>query len=83
MKMVNNTITKPITNNMAQQTSVEWLIEQLMERDFIKKNYEIFEKAKAMEKEQIIDAYWNGTIDISKEQALSEAEDFYNSYYNI
>jgi hypothetical protein len=68
---------------MAQQTSVEWLIEQLMERDFIKKNYEIFEKAKAMEKEQIIDAYWNGTIDISKEQALSEAEDFYNSYYNI
>ena len=43
----------------------------------------ILEQAKAMEKEQIKDAYWNGTIDISKEDALTEAEDFYNSYYNI
>ena len=39
------------------QTAVEWLIEQLMERDFIKKNYEIIEQAKAMEKEQIEKAY--------------------------
>jgi hypothetical protein len=41
---------------MAQQTAVEWLVEQLMERDFIKKNYEIIEQAKVMEKYQILNA---------------------------
>ena len=39
-------------NRMAQQTSVEWLVEQLMERDFIEKNHEIIEQAKQMEKDQ-------------------------------
>lgn len=39
------------------QTAVEWLIEQLMERGFQEKNYEILEQAKKMEKKQLIDAY--------------------------
>jgi len=41
---------------MAKQTAVEWLVEQLMERDFIKKNFEIIEQAKEMEKDQIIES---------------------------
>ena len=61
------------------QTAVDWLVKELELEGY---DYTI-QKAKALEKEQIKDAYWNGTIDISKEQALIEAEDFYNSYYNI
>lgn len=67
---------------MAQQTSVSWLIEFIQDH-CIRIDEKVIEQAKAMEKQQIMDAYWNGTIDISKEDALAEAEDFYNSYYNI
>ena len=78
---------------MGQQTAVEWLIEQMKNGNFESwhtKNkwntsYHAQEKtleiAKAMEKEQIKDAYWNGTMHISKEEALSDAEKFYNEYY--
>jgi hypothetical protein len=69
---------------MAQQTAIEWFVEQLEEfgsDDFkiVFKNQ--FEQAKAMEKEQIMDAYWNGTIDIDKKDALIEAEFFYKETY--
>lgn len=66
-------------NNMTNQTAIEWLVKEL-ELEGYDHTIKI---AKAIEKEQIKDAYWNGTIDISKENALAEAEDFYNSYYNI
>jgi hypothetical protein len=61
------------------QTAVEWFYQRILAEDI----KPVFEQAKAMEKEQIKDAYWNGTIDISKDEALNYAEDFYNSYYNI
>jgi hypothetical protein len=38
-------------------TSIEWLIDQLMERGFQEKNYEILNQAKEMHKQEIIDAY--------------------------
>jgi hypothetical protein len=41
----------------------------------------IKEQAKAMEKEQIIDAYWNGTTDMEKDDALLMGEDYFNEYY--
>ena len=63
---------------MAQQTAVEYLIEQLMERDFIKKNYEIIVQAKAMEKEQIINAW----IATDNELQRIAAEEYYNETYN-
>ena len=59
------------------QTAVEWFYQRILAKDI----KEIFEQAKAMEKEQIIDAYWNGTTDIEKQDALSDAEKFYNEYY--
>jgi hypothetical protein len=64
------------------QTAVGWLALRYHHRQGYLTQNDIAE-AKALEKEQLKDAYWNGTIDISKEEALSEAEDFYNSYYNI
>ena len=47
---------------MAQQTAVEWLAENIHLIHSLIWN-DIIEQAKAMEKEQIIDAFDTGTID--------------------
>jgi hypothetical protein len=60
------------------QTAVEWLVKEFNLEEF-KASVEL---AKAKEKEQIIDAYWNGTVDIDKKYAILEAEEFYNETYN-
>jgi hypothetical protein len=51
---------------MAQQTAVEWLLEQIENKngkEFTSYYTEFIEQAKAMEKEQIVDAYRNGAND--------------------
>jgi hypothetical protein len=71
---------------MAQQTAVEWL-----EKQFDKytsggvnvpnnKIFKLTEKAKAMEKEQIMDAFYDGKLlyDISNK---FDAEQYYNDKY--
>ncbi len=75
-----------------QQTAVEWLIKKL-ESSLINTtgDYKVkliiglsdIEQAKEMEKEQIKDAYYNGTTDEirTKEELLFEAEHFYNETY--
>ena len=63
---------------MEKQTAVEWLQSLHKKGILIAKS---FEMAKEMEKQQILDAYWNGTIDMEKKDALIEAEHFYNEYY--
>ena len=45
---------------MSKQTAVEWLIEQIVNHNGV--NSKTFEKAKAMEREQIIEAYNNGDL---------------------
>jgi hypothetical protein len=68
---------------MAQKTAVEWLFDQIPLEWTIKGSAKkILEQAKQMEKEQIMDAYWNGTVDIDKKDALIEAEIFYKETYN-
>ena len=54
------------------QTAVQWLVEQLMERDFINKNKEIIEQAKAMEKEQ---------LNIARLDGINLANKGYGKYY--
>jgi len=67
---------------MAQQTAVDFIIENLPQIDWDDPFYVgLLQESKQMEKEQIIDAYWNGTTDIKKQDALSDAEKFYNEYY--
>lgn len=63
---------------MKQQTAVEWLVKEFNLESYIASVNFAMEK----EKEQIIDAYWNGTIDLSKEEAFIEAKDFYEGQYN-
>jgi hypothetical protein len=71
---------------MKKQTAVEWLYSELhknnISNDSIKsriyKESEIWNQAKAMEKEQIIEAYWAGSQNWDSEQ---EAEQYYKETF--
>ena len=56
------------------QTAVEWLVDELLDGKLLMPS--LIEKAKAMEKEQIKDAYDEGDIQ------LVNAEQYYNQTYN-
>ena len=64
---------------MKQQTAVEWLedkVSQILDWDLI----ELFEEAKAMEKDQIMNAYIDGKpLDFSQGD---NARQYYNETYN-
>lgn len=64
-----------------KQTAIEWLYEQLDEKlqewNFIK---EVFEEAKEMEKEQIIDAWDNG-IQCEWGSDIRNSEQYYNTTF--
>jgi hypothetical protein len=67
---------------MAQQTAVDWLANEISTKvgtnDLLD---DLYKQAKAIEKEQIKEAYWNGTSDMEKPDALLMAEDYFNQYY--
>jgi hypothetical protein len=68
-----------------KQTAVEWLIEHL-NLDETSPNYNKLttEKAKEMEKEQIIESYCQGCFDISKDENIfprETSEQYYNQTY--
>ncbi len=77
---------------MAQQTAVEWLIEQLAKKHnefqaltFYYDHKDQIEQAKKMEKEQIIDANIAGMefIPVDPNKYQQDAEQYYNETYNI
>jgi len=51
-----------------KQTAVEWLRQELLKRDMDISIKDLFDQAKEMEKEQIIEAYCNGDDNISAKQ---------------
>ena len=74
-----------------KQTAVDWLVEQYANENY---GIEIYEQAKAMEKEQIIDARvsgfassaegWNGEIPCMKWSEMvreTKCEEYYNETY--
>ena len=64
---------------MAQQTAIEWFYQRILAEDI----KEVFEQAKAMEKEQIMYAFnWAAYEQASnRELDLSAAEVYYNKKY--
>jgi hypothetical protein len=66
-----------------KQTAVEWLIEQFQEQNTPRKWKEIIEQAKAMEKEQIIDANIAGQMFIAAcpGHYKNDAEDYYKETF--
>ena len=64
-------------NNMKTQTAVEWLYETLWKQTDFSLPNNILEQAKAMEKEQIIDAVDGFPLD----KRHLEGEQYYNETY--
>jgi len=58
---------------MKQQTAVEWFYQRILAKDI----KEVYEQAKEMEKEQIIDAFDSGLA-----YDYDESETYYNKTYN-
>jgi hypothetical protein len=67
-------------NNNKQQTAVEWLVEQLYAPCRGIPSH-IIEKAKEMEKEQIMDAHLTGLIHPLEIEATKQAEQYYNETF--
>jgi hypothetical protein len=69
------------------KTAVEWLIDMLVTENQITlkgENYKLFDRAQAMEKEQIVEAYCNGSLDITKDENIfprETSEQYYNETF--
>ena len=63
---------------MEKQTAVEWLIEQIRNEKYIEDID--FQKAKEMEKQQIIDAHWNVGNECA-EVNIIESEQYYKETF--
>jgi len=61
-------------------TSIEWLIEQLMERGFQEKNFEILNQAKEMHKQEIIDAV-DSNFSYSSNEYPTLGEQYYHKTF--
>ena len=57
-----------------KQTAVELLEQQLKERYSLMNSEPLFEQAKEMEKEQIIEGYCNGCADLIKDENIFPRE---------
>jgi hypothetical protein len=69
-----------------KQTAVEWLIHQLITENEVTlkgENYKLFEIAKEIEREQIIDAYKEGCFDniLDEKTDKIRAEQYYNETF--
>ena len=63
------------------KTAVDWLIDMLVTENEITlkgENYKLFDQAKAMEKEQIINAYY---YDPNCDEIKDDAEQYYNKTF--
>jgi predicted adenine nucleotide alpha hydrolase (AANH) superfamily ATPase len=67
-----------------EQTAVEWLWQMLIEGNYINDIEELKEKAKEMEKEQIIESYCQGCFDIIQDENIfprETSEQYYNQTF--
>ena len=70
-------------SNETKQTAIDWLIEQwpILESDLPDW---LIQQAKEMEKEQIAEAYWNGSDGIEdKSSILKIGIEYYNDTYQL
>ena len=69
---------------MSKQTAVEWMVNGLLVSNYISKDSKVMnafiKKAKALEKEQIINAFIDG--DFMSTGMDKDAEQYYNETYN-
>jgi hypothetical protein len=65
---------------MAQQTALEWFFDKLKNHEIQAEHFELYQQAKAMEKEQIIEAVKYGDVRGKLETYLT-AEQYYSETY--
>ena len=66
------------------KTAVEWLLEKLTETHTNDEWKAIIKQAKDMEKEQIIESYCTGCLDITKDENIfprETSEEYYNETF--
>ena len=66
------------------KTTVEWLLEKLIETHTNEEWKEIIRQAKEMEKQQIIESYCTGCLDITKDENIfprETSEEYYNETF--
>lgn len=59
----------------------KWRIENFGQEALIGIPQEVFDRAKEMEKEQIIEAYWDGYIKPYSQEMITEAEQYYKETF--
>ena len=64
-----------------KQTAVEWVFEHLWKNHHLSFSDNIFDQAKQMEKEQIVDAHLTGLIYPLEIEATKQAEQYYKETY--
>jgi hypothetical protein len=65
-----------------KQTAVDYLVEQLIKQGFFKRLPIIeIQQASQMEKEQIVNAYWDGGQDVPMH--ISTCENYYNKTFGV
>lgn len=66
-----------------KQTAVEWLLNEIEQRlpNFIEAYRSEFNQAKAMEREQIVEAHLYGLLRPLVDKPVIQAEEFYNETY--
>jgi hypothetical protein len=80
------TITSTTSTNIdisaKKQSVVEWLFQEIVRNNF-NLGRDLFEKAKEMDKHNIMDAYGQGVADEAGEivDATKDAEEYYNNRY--
>lgn len=70
---------RPYTMTGTQQTAVEWLRKEWLKRDMDTSIKDLFEQAKAMEKEQIVKSWHNG---YENQSPMIDEDNCGQTYYN-
>lgn len=72
-----------------KQSSIEWLIEQMIKYELVPKGIHfdniLFHQAKAMHKEEIIESYCQGCLDMTNDDTIfprETSEQYYNEKFN-
>ena len=66
---------------MNKETAVEWFVKELFKKiDYIQVDPKLIEQALAMEKKQIVNAWYDCKLSIVDKKPM-DAEDYYNETY--
>ena len=64
-----------------RQTAVEWLEQKVFEEFKVPINYQVYEQAKQMEKEQHIETWKRGSYSLLEHGSGEDFEQYYNETY--